>query len=84
MDSGHGGTVAVRASELTLDGTSPSSEIFTSTLGEAEEAGNAGAIRIEAEHVSLSGCDRAIPKPMSGSCQLGSRWVSTVCLHESG
>jgi hypothetical protein len=30
------------------------------------------------------GCDRAIPKSMSGSCQLGSRWASTVCLRESG
>lgn len=26
----------------------------------------------------FKGCDRAIPKPVSGSCQLGSQWVSTV------
>jgi filamentous hemagglutinin family protein len=56
---GQGGTVTVRATEITLEGASPDNPgptgIFAGTEGEGEGAGDAGAIVIEAQHVRITG-----------------------------
>jgi filamentous hemagglutinin family protein len=49
--SGKGGTVTVRATELTLG----ASNIFSNAHGEGEGAGDAGGIVVEAQQVHLSG-----------------------------
>ena len=57
--SGKGGEVAVKATKVTLDGTAPDNSVLTaigaSTQGVSENAGDTGAVIIEALNVRLMG-----------------------------
>jgi filamentous hemagglutinin family protein len=56
---GHGGMVTVRATDISLEGITPDnrflSGIFSSTTGAMEDAGDAGDLLVEAQHVQLKG-----------------------------